>query len=75
MQVKNQQLESDMEQQTGTRLGKEYVMTIYCHPAYLTYMQSTACEMHKLESRLPGEIPITSDMQMTPSLWQKAKKN
>ena len=59
---------------------KEYVKAVYCHPAYLTYMQSTSCEMlgwkkHKLESRLPGEISITSDMQMTPPLWQKAKKN
>ena len=69
-----------MEQQTGTKLGKEYVKAVYCHPAYLTYMQSTSCEMlgwmkHKLESRLPGEISITSDMQITPPLWQKAKKN
>ena len=59
-------------------LGKEYVKAVYCHPAYLTYMQSTSCKMpgwmeHKLESRLPGEISITSDMQMTPPLWQKAK--
>ena len=80
MQVKKQQLELDMEQQTGSKSGKEYVKAVYCHPAYLTYMQSTSCEMpgwmkHKLESRLPGEISITSDMQMTPSLWQKAKKN
>ena len=80
MQVKKQQLEPDMEQCTGSKLGKEYVKTVYCHPAYLTYMQSTSWEMlgwmkHKLESRLPGEIPITSDMQMTPLLWQKAKKN
>ena len=69
-----------MEQQTGSKSGKEYIKAIYCHPAYLTYMQSTSCEMqgwmkHKLESRVPGEIPITSDMQMMPSLWQKAKKN
>jgi len=80
MQVKKQQLEPDMEQQTGSKLGKEYVKAVYCHPAYLTYMQSTSCEMpgwmkHKLESRLLGEISITSDMQMTPPLWQKAKKN
>ena len=59
-----------MDQQTGSKLGNEYVKAIYCHPAYLTYMQSTACEMlgwmkHKLESRLLGEISITSDMQMT----------
>ena len=78
MQVKEQQLELDMEQQTGSKLGKEYVKAVYCHPAYLTYMQSTSCKMsgwmkHKLESRLPGEISITSDTQMTPPLWQKAK--
>ena len=78
MQVKKQQLELDMEQQTGSRLGKEYIKAVYCHPADLTYMQSTSCEMlawtkHKLESRLPGEISITSDMQMTPPLWQKVK--
>ena len=80
MQVKEQQLELDMEQQTGSKLGTEYMKAVYCHPAYLTSMQSTSCEMlgwmkHKLESRLPGEIPITSDMQMTPPLWQKVKKN
>ena len=78
MQDKKQQLELDMEQQTGSKLGKEYIKAIYCHPAYLTSMQSTSSEMlgwmkHKLESRLPGEIPITSDMQMTPPLWQKVK--
>ena len=71
MQVKK--LESDMEQWTGSKLGKEYIKAVYCHPAYLTDMQSTSCEMpgwmkHKLESRLPGEISITSDMQMTPPL-------
>ena len=80
MQVKKQQLELDMEQQTGSKLGKENVKAVYCHPAYLTYMQSTLCEMpgwmkHKLESRLPGEISITSGMKMIPPLWQKAKKN
>ena len=80
MQVKKQQLEQDMEQQTGSKLGKEYVKAVYCHPAYLMYMQSTLWETlgwrkHKLESRLPGEISITSDMQMTPPLWQKVKKN
>jgi len=80
MQVRKQQLEQDMEQQTGSKLGKEYVRAVYCHPAYLNNMQSTSCEMpgwmkHKLESRLPGDISITSDMQMTPPLWQKAKKN
>ena len=78
MQVKKQQLKLDMEQQTGSKLGKEYLRAVYCHPAYLTYMQSTSFEMldwmkHKLESRLLGEISITSDMQMTPTLWQKAK--
>ena len=67
-------------QQTGSKLGKEYVKAVYCHPAYLTYMQSTSCTMlgwmkHKLESRLPGEISITSDVEMTPPLWQKAKRN
>ena len=80
MQVKKQDLELNMEQQTGSKLGKEYVKAVYCHPAYLTSMQSTSCEMLgwmklKLESRLPGEISITSDMQMTPPLWQKVKRN
>ena len=80
MQVRKQQLELDMEQQTGSKLEKEYVKAIYCHPAYLTYMQSTSFEMlgrmkHKLESGLPGEISKTSDKQMTPPLWQKVKKN
>ena len=74
MQVKKQQLEVDMEKQTGSKLGKEYVKAVYCHPAYLNYMQSTSCHMlswmkHKLELRLLGEISITSDMQMTPPLW------
>ena len=78
MQVKKQQLELDMEQQTGSKLGKEYDKAVYCHPAYLTYMQSTSYEIpasmkHKLESRLLVEIAIISDMQMTPSSWQKAK--
>ena len=80
MQVKKQQLELDMEQQTGSKSGKEYIKAVYCHPAYLTYMQSTSWEMqgwmkHKLESRLPGEISITSDTQTTLPLWQKVKKN
>ena len=80
MQVKKQQLELDMEQQTGFKSGKEYIKAVYCHPAYLTYMLSTTYEMlgwvkHKLESRLLGEISITSDIQMTPPLWQKTKKN
>ena len=68
-----------MEQRIGSKLGKEYFKAVYCRPAYLTYMQSTSCEMpgwmkHELESRLPGESSITSDMQMTPPLWQKEKK-
>ena len=68
-----------MEQWAGSKLGKEYIKTVYCNPAYLTYLQSTSCEMpdwmkHKLESRLPGEISVT-DMQMTPPLWQKVKRN
>ena len=80
MKVEKQQLQLDMEQQMGSKSGKEYVKVVYCHPAYLTYMQSTACKMlgwmkHKLESRLLGEISITSDMQMTPPLRQKVKKN
>ena len=74
-----EQLEPDMEQQTGSKLGKEYVNAVYCHPAYLTYIQSTSYKMlgwmkHKLESRLPGQISITSDMQMTPPLWQKQRR-
>ena len=78
MQVKKQQLELDMEQQTGSKSEKEYVKAVYCHPAYLTSMQSTSCEMpgwmkHKLESRLSSEISITSDTQMTPPLWQEVK--
>ena len=80
MQVSKQQLELDMEQQTGSKFGEEYVKAAYCHPAYLTNMQSTSYKMtswinHKLKSRLLGEISKTSDMQMTPPLWQKAKKN
>ena len=82
MQAKKQQLELDMEQQTNSKLGKEYIKAVYCHPAYLIYMQSTNAVLneempgwmkHKLESRLPGEISITSDMQMTSPLWQKVK--
>ena len=80
MQVRKKQLELDMEQQTGSKSGKKYIKALYCHPACLTYMQSTPCEMsgwmkHKLESRLPEEISITSAMQMTPPLWQKVKTN
>ena len=72
MEVRKQQLELGMEQETGSKEEKEYFKAVYCHPAYLTYMQRTSCEMLgsmkvKLKSRLPGEISITSDMQMTPS--------
>ena len=72
MQIKKEQLELDIEQWTGSKLGKEYVKAVYCHPAYLTSIQSTSCEMlgwmnHKLKSRLPGEISTTSDMQMIPA--------
>ena len=78
MQVRKQQLEQDMEQQTGSKSGKEYVKVVYCHPAYLTYMQCTSCKIpgwmkHKLKSRLLGELSITSDMQMTPPFWQKRR--
>ena len=70
MQVKKQQLELDMEEQSGSKLGKKYVKAVYCHSAYLTYIQSTLCKMpgwmkHKLESRLLGEISITSNTQNT----------
>ena len=80
MQVRKRQLELDMEQQTGSKSGKEYVKAVYCPPAYLIYMQRTSWETlgqmkHKLESRLLGEISITSDMQMIPLLWQKMNKN
>ena len=80
MQVRKQQLELHMEQQTGSKSEKEYVKAGYCHPAYLTYMQNTSCRMpdrmkDKLESKLQGEISIISDMQMTPPLWQKVKRN
>ena len=80
MEVRKQQLEPDMEQQTGSKFGKEYVKAVYCHPAYFTYIQSTLCEIlgwmkHKLESRFPGEMSIISDMQKIPPLWQKAKRN
>ena len=80
MQVRKKQLELDMEEQTDSKLGENYVKAVYCHLAYLTYVQSTSSEMlgwmkHKLESRSLGEILITSDMQMTPPIWQKVKKN
>ena len=76
MQVKKQQLELGMEKQNGSKWGKVYLKAVYCHPAYLTYMQSTSWERpgwmkHKLQSSFPGAISITSDMQMIPSLWQK----
>ena len=80
MQVRKQQLELDLEQQTGCKEEKEYVKAVYCHPAYLSYMQCTSWEMlgwrkHKLESRLLGEISVTSDMQMTPLLkWRGTKQ-
>ena len=69
-----------MEQQTGSKLGKEYIKAVYCHPAYLTSMQSISWETlgwmeHKLEARFIGEISITSDMQVITPLWQTAKKN
>ena len=80
MQVKKQQLEPDMEQRTGCKLGKEYVKAVYCHSANLTSMQSMSCKIlgwmkHKQELRLLREISITSDMQMIPPLWQKATRN
>ena len=80
MQVKKLQLEPHMEQWTGSKLRKEYIKAVYCHLAYLIYMQSTSCKMphwmkHKPESRFQGEISITSDMPMTPPLWQKVKRN
>ena len=73
MQVKKQQLESDMEQWTSSKFGKDYIKAVYCHAAYLTYMQNTSCKIlgwmkHKLESRLPGEISVTSDIQIAPLL-------
>ena len=79
MQAKKQQLEPDMGQWTGSKQGKKYVKAAYCHPARLTYMQSTSCEMlgwmnHKLEARLREEISMTSNMRMTPPLWQKIKR-
>ena len=80
MQVKKQQLQPNMEQWTGSKLGKDYIKPVYRHPVYLTYVQSTSCEMlgwikHKLESRLLGEISVTSDTDMIPPLWHKGKKN
>ena len=80
LNIKKQQFEPDMEQQTGSKLGKEYIKAVYCHPAYLIYMQCISCKMldwikHELESRLPDKVLINSDMQMTPVLQQKEKGN
>ena len=80
MQVKKQQLKLDMEQGTGSKLGKQYIKAIYCLPAYLNSIQITSFEMpgwmkHKLESRLLGEISLASDMQLASPLWQKVKRN
>ena len=80
MQVKKEQLELSVEEWTGSKLGKDYIKAVYCHPAYLTYMQTTLCKTpgwmnHKLDSRLLGEISITSNTQMIPPLWQKVKRN
>ena len=80
LDIRKQQLELHVEQQTASKSGKEYVKAVYCHPVYLIYMQITSCEMtgwmkHKLKSRFLGEVSITSDMQTTPPLWQKMKKN
>ena len=77
---RKQQLELDIEQQTGSKLGKEYIKAVYCHPAYLTYMQSTLWEMlgwmkHELESRFPGEISISSGIQMTLPYGRKRRRN
>ena len=79
MQVKKQQLELDMGQRTASKLEKEFIKAVYCHPAYLTYMQNTSCEIpgrmkHKLESRLPEETPLTSGTQMTPSYGRKREE-
>ena len=79
MQVKKQQLEPDIEQQTACKLGKEYIKAVYCHPADLSYMQCTLCQnlgwmKHKLESRMSGEISITSYMEKTPHIWQEVRE-
>ena len=79
MQVRKQQLELHVEQQTGSKQEKEYVKAVYCHPAYLTYMQSTSCKMpgwmkHKLESRLPEEISVTSDIADNTNLMAESKE-
>ena len=79
MQAKKQQLEPDMKQDTGPKLGKEYIKFVYCHPAYLTCMHNISCKMpgwmkHKLKSRFLGEISITSDTQMTHTLMAESKE-
>ena len=79
MQIRKQQLELDMEQQTGSKLGKDYAKAVYCRPIYLTYMWSKSCKMlgwmkHKLESRFPGEIPITSDTQIKEPLDESERE-
>ena len=80
MHVKKQQLELDMEQQTGSKFRKEYIKAVCCHAAYVNSMQSTSWEILawmklKMESRFLGEMPITSGMQMMPPLWQEVKRN
>ena len=79
MQVKKQQLELDMKQQAGSKLGKEYVKPVYCHPAYLTYisliMRNAGLDKAQAGIKIAGEISINSDMQVTPPLWQKVKRN
>ena len=73
-------LEPDMEQQTGSKSGKEYIKAVYCNPAYLIYMKNASCEMpgwmkQKLESRLQEKVPVTSDMQMTSTIFQRVTRN
>ena len=78
MQVRKQQLELDVIQQTGSKSGKEYIKTVHCHHAYLTSMRSTSWEIlgwHIVEPKLPGEVSITTEIQVTPPLWQKVRKN
>ena len=75
MQVRNQQLDLDMEQQTVSELGKGYIKAVYCHPAYLTYIQNAGLDEVQAGIKIAGEVSITSDMQMTPHLWQKVKKS
>ena len=79
MQVRKKQLELDMEQQTGPKLGKEYIKLVYCHPVYLTdteyIMQNSGLDEAQAGIKIAREISIISDMQMIPPLWQKAKRN